>query len=114
MIKHYGGRKLGRTGTHRRALLSNLATSLFLHERIVTSVAKAKELRPFAERIITQAKQGKHQLVRRRIHNKQVAQKLFEVLAPRYQNRAGGYTQIVRVGTRGGDNSEQGMVRLIP
>ena len=114
MIKHLGGRKLGRTGTHRRALLSNLATSLFLHERIATEVTKAKELRPYAERIITQAKQGKHQLVRRRIHNKLVAQKLFEVLAPRYQNRAGGYTQIIRVGIRGGDNSEQGMVRLIP
>ena len=114
MIKHHGGRKLGRTGTHRRALLSNLATSLFLHERIVTSVAKAKELRPYAERIITQAKQGKHQEVRRRIHNKQVTQKLFQVLAPRYQNRAGGYTQIIRVGRNAGDNSEQGLVRLIP
>ena len=114
MIKHHGGRKLGRTGTHRRALLSNLATSLFLHERIVTSVAKAKELRPYAERIITQAKQGKHQEVRRRIHNKQVAQKLFQVLAPRYQNRAGGYTQIIRMGRNAGDNSEQGLVRLIP
>src|SRR5579859_4783604 len=114
MIKHLGGRKLGRTGSHRQALLSNLATSLFLHERIVTSVSKAKELRPYAERIITQAKQGKHQLVRRRIHNKQVTQKLFEVLAPRYKSRAGGYTQIVRVGTNRGDNSEQGLVRLIP
>src|SRR5579859_1629334 len=114
MIKHLGGRKLGRTGSHRRALLSNLATSLFLHERIVTSVAKAKELRPYAEKIITQAKQGKHQEVRRRIRNKQVAQKLFQVIAPRYQTRPGGYTQIIRVGTSRGDNSEQGLVRLIP
>lgn len=114
MVKHLGGRKLGRTGAHRRALLSNLATSLFLHERIVTTVAKAKELRPYAERIITQAKQGKHQEVRRRIRNKQVAQKLFSVIAPRYQNRAGGYTQILRVGVRAGDRSEQGLVRLIP
>ena len=114
MIKHLGGRKLGRTSSHRRALLSNLATSLFLHERIVTSVAKAKELRPFAERLITQAKQGNHQAVRRRVHNKQVAQKLFGVIAPRYQSRSGGYTQIIRVGARPGDRSEQGMVRLVP
>lgn len=114
MIKHLGGRKLGRTSTHRRALLSNLATSLFLHERIVTSVSKAKELRPFAEKLITQAKQGKHQEVRRRVQDKKVARKLFEVIAPRYQKRAGGYTQIIRVGTRAGDNSEQGLVRLVP
>lgn len=113
MIRHLGGRKLGRTGSHRRALLSNLATSLFQHERIVTSVAKAKELRSFAERIITQAKQGKRQEVRRRIPNRQVAQKLFEVIAPRYQNRSGGYTQIIRIGARAGDNSEQGLVRLV-
>jgi large subunit ribosomal protein L17 len=91
-----------------------MATSLFLHERVVTSVAKAKELRPYAEKIITQAKQGKHQEVRRRVQNKKVAQKLFEVLAPRYQKRAGGYTQILRIGARAGDNSEQGLVRLVP
>jgi large subunit ribosomal protein L17 len=114
MIKHLGGRKLGRTSSHRRALLSNMATSLFLHERIVTSVAKAKELRSFAERLITQAKQGKHREVRRRVHDKKVAQKLFEVIAPRYQARAGGYTQIIRIGARVGDRSEQGLVRLVP
>ena len=113
MIKHLGGRKLGRTSSHRRALLSNMATSLFLHERIVTSITKAKELRPFAERLITEAKRGKHQSVRRRIHDKKVYKKLFEVLAPRYQNRPGGYTQIFRVGRRVGDNTEQGLVRLI-
>ena len=94
-------------------MLSNMVTSLFLHERIVTSVAKAKELRPVAEKLITQAKQGKHQEVRRRVQNKKVAQKLFEVIAPRYQSRAGGYTQIIRIGVRAGDRSEQGMVRLV-
>ena len=113
MIKHLGGRKLGRTSSHRRALLSNLATSLFLHERIVTTIEKAKELRPYAERIITQAKHGQQGLVRRRIHDRKVVKKLFEVLAPRYQDRPGGYTQVVRVGRRQGDNAEQGLIRLI-
>ena len=114
MIKHLGGRKLGRTGSHRRALLSNMATSLFLHERIVTSITKAKELRPYAERLITEAKREQYVAVRRRIHDKKVYKKLFEVLAPRYQSRPGGYTQIFRVGRRAGDNAEQGLVRLTP
>lgn len=113
MIKHYGGRKLGRTGSHRRALLSNLAASLFMHERIVTTVAKAKELRGFADKIITEAKKGRHREVRRRIHDKKVYKKLFEVLAPRYQARPGGYTQVLRLGARAGDNAEQGLVRLV-
>ncbi len=113
MIKHYGGRKLGRTGPHRRALLSNLATSLFLHERVETTIAKAKELRPFAERIITQAKNGKHQQVRRHVRNKLVYKKLFDVIVPRYSSRPGGYTQVLRTKTRAGDNSELGLVRLV-
>ncbi|MBI3547750.1 MAG: 50S ribosomal protein L17 [Elusimicrobia bacterium] len=113
MIKHLGGRKLGVTGSHRKALLQNMATSLFLHEKVVTTIAKAKELRGFAEKIITEAKHGKHQQVRRSIHNKVVFKKLFEVLAPRYQNRPGGYTQVLRVGVRSGDNAEQGLIRLV-
>jgi len=113
MIKTYGGRRLGRTGEHRRALLRNLATSLILHERVTTTVAKAKELRPFAERIITQAKRGLHREVRRKLHDKTAYRKLFDVLAPRYQNRPGGYTQVVRVERRSGDNAPQGLIRLI-
>lgn len=112
MIKHLGGRKLGRTSSHRRALMSNMATSLFLHEKIVTSIAKAKELRSYAEKLISQAKRGEHQQVRRRIHNKMVYKKLFDVIAPRYQDRKGGYTQVLRVGRCMGDNSEQGLIRL--
>ena len=113
MIKTLGSRKLGRTGAHRRAMLSNMATSLFLHERIETTVAKAKELRPFAERLITDAKKGKHDEVRRVVHNKLVYKKLFEVIAPRYQARTGGYTQILRTKTRSGDNAELGLIRLV-
>ena len=113
MIKTLGGRKLGRTASHRRALMRNMATSLFLHERIQTSMAKAKELRSFAERIITRAKKGKHLLVRRDIHDKTAFKKLFDVLAQRYQERPGGYTQILRLGRRTGDNSVQGLIRLV-
>ena len=113
MIKHYGGRKLGRTSSHRRATLRNMATSLFLHERLQTSITKAKELRPFAERIITQAKHGNHREVRRKISDKTAYKKLFYVIALRYQNRPGGYTQILRVGRRAGDNTEDGLIRLI-
>lgn len=113
MIKTLGGRKLRRTSTHKRAMLRNMASSLFLHERIQTSVAKAKELRPFAERIITKAKHGNHKEVRRDIHNKTAFKKLFDVLVDRYAERKGGYTQILRLGRRAGDNAETGLVRLV-
>lgn len=114
MIKHLGGRKLGRTSSHRRALLRNLATSLFLHERIETTIANAKELRPFAEKIITKAKHGDHKEVRKDIQDKAAYKKLFEVIAQRYQNRPGGYTQILRAERRLGDNAETGLIRLVP
>lgn len=111
--KHLGGRKLGRTSTHRRALLRNLATSLFLHERIETTIEKAKELRPFAEKLITEAKKGRHDNVRKSLQDKKVYHKLFEVIAPRYQNRPGGYTSIVRTGRREGDDAQLGIIRLV-
>jgi len=101
------------TSSHRRALLRNMATSLFLHERVETTIAKAKELRPFAEKIITQAVQGKHYLVRQQIQDKVVYKKLFEVIARRYAERPGGYTRIVRLLRRQGDNASRGMVSLI-
>lgn len=113
MIKTYGQRKLGRTPAHRTAMLRNMVTSLLLHERVSTPVAKAKELRSVADRVITQAKRGEHDLVRRTIASKTVYKKLFEVLAPRYQSRAGGFTQTFRLDRRRGDNAEMAMVRLI-
>jgi ribosomal protein L17 len=113
MIKHLGGRKLGRTTSHRRALLRNMAVSLFLHERVETTITKAKELRPFAEKIITQAKRGKHVEVRRQIADKAAFKKLFDVIAQRYQSRPGGYTQILRLERRVGDNAEAGLIRLV-
>ena len=113
MIKHLGGRKLGRTTAHRRALLRNLTESLILHERLETTISKAKELRPFAEKIITQAKRGKHVEVRKTIQNKTAYKKLFDVIAQRYQDRPGGYTQIIRLERRLGDNTQPGLIRLV-
>jgi ribosomal protein L17 len=111
--KTEGRRKLGVTGTHRRALLRNMATSLFKHERIETTIAKAKELRPYAEKLITHAKKGEHFMVRRQIHDKDVYAKLFEVLAPRYKERPGGYTRILRIAPRLGDNAKLGLIMLV-
>jgi large subunit ribosomal protein L17 len=113
MIKTTGGRKLGVTSSHRRALLRNMATSLFLHEKIETTLAKAKELRPYAEKLITSAKQGKHYMVRRAIQDKTVYKKLFETLAPRYAQRPGGYTRVLHLARRQGDNSERGLITLV-
>lgn len=113
MVKQMGGRKLGVTGTHRRAMLRNMATSLFKHEKIETTLAKAKELRPFAEKLITEAKKGKHFMVRRKIQDKVVYKKLFDVLAPRYAERAGGYTRILHLAPRQGDNAKRGLITLV-
>ena len=113
MVKQMGGRKLGVTSSHRRAMLRNMATSLFLHEKVETTSAKAKELRPFAEKIITQARLGRHYMVRRQIHDKTVYKKLFEVLAPRYAERPGGYTRILRLSPRPGDNASRGQISLV-
>src|SRR5882672_6475885 len=113
MVKQMGGRKLGVTSSHRRALLRNMATSLFKHERIETTIAKAKELRPYAEKLITNAKKGEHFMVRRQIHDKVVYKKLFEVIAPRYAQRPGGYTRILKIAPRLGDNAKLGLIMLV-
>ena len=113
MIKTLGHRKLGRKSQHRVATLRALVTSLLLHERIKTPVAKAKELRRVADRVITQAKKGEHALVRRTVVDKVVYKKLFEVIAPRYQQRPGGFTQMFRLERRRGDNAEIGLVKLV-
>src|SRR5687768_7985357 len=96
-------RKLSRTHSHRKALLRNLITSLFIHERIETTVAKAKEARRMGERMITFAKRGDvaaRRHVARFVHGDDVVRKLFDTVAPWYAERNGGYTRIVRVGRR--------------
>lgn len=110
------GRKLGRKPGHRRAMFRNQLTSLFVHERITTTVEKAKELRPLAERMITLARKGDLQArrrVRRMVQDRAVVQRLFDEIAPRFSDRPGGYTRIVRLGARHGDNAEMAIIELI-
>lgn len=109
-------RQLSRTSAHRRALLSNMATSLFRHEQVVTTVAKAKELRPVAEKLITLARRGDlhaRRLVERRIRDKDVSSRLFKEIGPRFQARPGGYTRIIRLGHRAGDGAETARIELL-
>jgi large subunit ribosomal protein L17 len=111
-------RKLGRTTPHRTALLRNLASALFERERIRTTLMKAKELRPYAERLITLAKRDDDRLHARRqalrdIHDPDVLKKLFDTLGARFASRPGGYTRILRLGPRRGDGAEMAIVELI-
>ena len=110
------GRELSRTSTHRKALLRNLVTSLFRHERVETTTAKAKELRPYAERLITLARRRddhSRRLAGRKIQDREVLGKLFEDIAPRYEERPGGYTRILKVGHRKGDAAEMSLIELV-
>ena len=110
------GRQLSRTSTHRTATLRNLATSLFRHERIETTTAKAKELRPYAERLITLARKGDvhaRRLAGRKIQDRAVLGKLFDDIAPRYTERPGGYTRILKLGNRKGDAAEMSLIELV-
>jgi large subunit ribosomal protein L17 len=109
-------RKLSRTHEHRRALLRNLVTSLFLHERIETTVAKAKEARRVAERMITFAKRGDisaRRHVDSYVFDPAATRKLFETIAPWYTERQGGYTRIIRIGRRLGDAGEMAIFELV-
>lgn len=110
------GRQLSRTSTHRRAMLNNMATSLFQHGGIVTTVAKAKELRPFAEKLITMARRGDlhaRRLVERKLKDRAVVGRLFAEIGPRFASRPGGYTRILRLGHRPGDGAETARIELL-
>lgn len=110
------GRKLGRTSAHRRALFRNQLSSLVEHERIVTTLPKAKELRPVFEKMITKGKQGTlaaRRRVRSYIPNRQLVQKLFDDIAPRMADREGGYTRIIKLGPRKGDGAELAVIELV-
>ncbi len=110
-------RKLGRVTPHRTALLRNLATALFERERIRTTLVKAKELRPYAEKLITLAKRDDRlharRLVLRDIHDETIVKKLFDNLGARFAARAGGYTRILRLGPRKGDGAEMAILELL-
>lgn len=110
------GRELSRTRSHKRAMLRNMATSLFRHERIRTTEAKAKELRPFAERLITLARRGdlhSRRVAGRHIADRDVLQKLFDQIGPRFVDRPGGYTRILKLGARKGDGAELALIELL-
>jgi large subunit ribosomal protein L17 len=110
------GRQLSRTATHRKALLRNMAASLFKHDAIVTTEAKAKELRPFAEKLITLARRGDlhaRRLVERRIKDRETLGKLFTEIGPRFAARPGGYTRILKLGHRPGDGADVARIELL-
>ncbi len=109
-------RKLGRTASHRKAMLSNMVTSLFERERIETTAAKAKETRRVAERMITFARKGDlaaRRHVARTVRNPEVLRKLFDEIAPRYAGRPGGYTRVLKTGMRKGDAAPTAILELV-
>ena len=116
-MKHrVAGRKLGRTSSHRLALLRNMSRELFANERITTTLGKAKELRPFAEKLITLSKREtlhSRRLVLRDIHDREVVAKMFDSLSARFAQRPGGYTRIVKLGPRRGDSAEMALIELV-
>ena len=112
-IKH---RKLNRTSSHRKALLMNLSNALIKHEQITTTLPKAKELRPFIEKVVTLGKKGDLNAKRKTIsilQDEKMTKKVFDVLADRYSNRTGGYTRIIKLGNRYGDNAPTAVIEFV-
>ncbi|MCE5360907.1 50S ribosomal protein L17 [Candidatus Igneacidithiobacillus taiwanensis] len=110
------GKKLNRNSSHRRAMFANMMVSLFAHERIVTTLPKAKELRRFAEPMITLAKEptvARRRLAFARLRDRAAVVKLFDELGPHYKARPGGYLRIVKYGFRAGDNAPLAIVELV-
>ena len=109
-------RKLNRTSSHRKALLMNLSNALIKHEQITTTLPKAKELRPFVEKIINLGKKGDLESRRKTIsilQDQKNAKKIFDIFSERYKERAGGYTRIVKIGNRFGDNAPRAIIELV-
>ncbi|GAA0260737.1 hypothetical protein GCM10009527_065870 [Actinomadura nitritigenes] len=110
------GPRLGGSAAHQKLMLANLATALFEHGRITTTEAKARRVRPLAEKLITKAKKGdlhNRRLVARTIRDKSVVHELFTEIAPRFENRPGGYTRITKIGPRKGDNAPMAVIELV-
>jgi large subunit ribosomal protein L17 len=116
MIHKHGGRKLNRTSSHRKALFRNMAAALIKHEQIKTTLPKARELRPYVEKLITLAKHGglsNRRLAHARLLDDAQLVKLFGTLAERYSDRAGGYTRVIKAGIRAGDASPMAIIELV-
>jgi len=110
------GNNLSRTASHRKALLSNLACQLFEHKKIVTTLAKAKALRPYVEPLITKAKENtthQRRMVFSHLQDKEAVKELFDVISPKIASRPGGYTRVIKLGKRVGDNAELAMIELV-
>ena len=110
------GRKLNRTSSHRKAMLGNMAAALIKHEQIITTLPKAKELRPFVEKLVTLGKKGGLSARRQasaQLPDEKWAAKLFETLGPRYADRAGGYTRVMKAGYRHGDNAPMAVIEFV-
>ena len=109
-------RKLGRTTSHRTAMFANMAASLIKHEQITTTLPKAKELRPFVEKLVTLAKRGDlhaRRIAISRVRDVDQVRKLFETIGPRYKARAGGYTRVLKAGFRFGDNAPVAVIEFV-
>ncbi len=109
-------KRFGGSPAHSRMLLANLATDLFLNERVTTTEAKAKAVRPVAEKMITKARRGDlhaRRTVMRTITSKEAVARLFEEVAPRYEDRPGGYTRITKIGPRRGDGANEAVIELV-
>lgn len=116
MRHNKSGRRLGRNSSHRAAMMRNMVTSLLDHEKITTTTTRAKELRKIAEKMITLGKRGDLHARRQAlqvIRDRKVVGKLFEMVAPRYKERQGGYTRIIRLGNRQGDNAPTCLIELV-
>ena len=110
------GRKLNRTSSHRKAMFANMAAALIKHEQIVTTLPKAKELRPFVDKLVTLAKKG--DLAARRaaiskVRDQEMVRKLFDTIGPRYEERNGGYTRVLRAGYRYGDSAPVAVIEFV-
>ena len=109
-------RKLNRTASHRKAMFANMAASLIEHEQIVTTLPKAKEMKPFMDKLITLAKRGDLHARRQaisKVRNEDAVRKLFEVFGERYKDRDGGYTRVLKAGFRHGDNAPRAVIELV-
>ena len=116
MRHRIGGRKLNRTSQHRQMLFRNMAQALIKHEQIVTTLPKAKEIRPVVERLITLGKRGDlhaRRLAHARLRDDAMTKKLFEILGPRYEERGGGYCRIMKAGFRYGDSAPMAVIELV-
>ena len=116
MRHRHGRRKLNRTSSHRKAMFANMAASLIEHEQIVTTLPKAKELKPIMDKLVTLAKKGDLSARRQaisQVRNKEAVQKLFDVFGERYKDRNGGYCRVLKAGFRHGDNAPVAVIELV-